>query len=153
MHWGCDYATTLNIEVDPQRPGRRFGRRGRESNLLLEARPVEEIRLSGKFLHEPRNGQTALMAGMGSGLDIHLQVRHGCPSRAPPSSVPVLPRRCAAGGRVQAGVPLASLRVRSLWACGESGACPAAHLALRRCAVRNALRLRSDAPTVVAGYL
>ena len=93
------------------------------------------------------------MAGMGSGLDIHLQVRHGCPSRAHPSSVPVLPRRCAARGRVQAGVSLGSLRVRSFWACGESGACPAAHLALRRCAVRNALRLRSDAPTVVAGYL
>ena len=89
---------------------------------------------------------------METGLDIHLQVRHGCPTRAHPSSVLVLPRLRAAGGRVQAGVFLGS-RVRSLRACSESGACPAAHLALRRCAVRNTLRLSSDTPTVVAGYL
>jgi len=33
MHWGCDCATALNIEVDPQR--RRFGRR--ESDFTLQA--------------------------------------------------------------------------------------------------------------------
>jgi hypothetical protein len=32
VHWGCDYATALNIEVDPQR--RRFGRR--ESDFALQ---------------------------------------------------------------------------------------------------------------------
>ena len=33
MHWGCDYATALNIDVDPQR--RRFSRR--ESDFALQA--------------------------------------------------------------------------------------------------------------------
>ena len=33
VHRGCDYATPLNIEVDPQR--RRFGRR--ESDFALQA--------------------------------------------------------------------------------------------------------------------
>jgi hypothetical protein len=32
VHWGCHYATTLEIEVDPQR--RRFGRR--ESDFALQ---------------------------------------------------------------------------------------------------------------------
>jgi hypothetical protein len=32
VHWGCNYATVLNIEVDPQR--RRFGRR--ESDWALQ---------------------------------------------------------------------------------------------------------------------
>jgi hypothetical protein len=33
VHWGCDYATALNIKVDPQRSC--FGRR--ESYFALEA--------------------------------------------------------------------------------------------------------------------
>ena len=32
VHWECDYATALNIDVDPQR--RRFGRR--ESDFALQ---------------------------------------------------------------------------------------------------------------------
>jgi len=38
VHWGCDYATALDIEVDPQR--RRFG--CRESDFALPA--LEECR-------------------------------------------------------------------------------------------------------------
>ena len=47
VHWGCDYATSLDIEVDPQR--RRFGRR--ESDFahqrLVECRAFvpERVRL------------------------------------------------------------------------------------------------------------
>jgi hypothetical protein len=33
VHWGCDYATAVDVEVDPQR--RRFGRR--ESDFALQA--------------------------------------------------------------------------------------------------------------------
>ncbi len=42
MHWGCDYATALNIEVDPQCS--RFGRR--ESDFALEG--LKECRASGR---------------------------------------------------------------------------------------------------------
>ena len=41
VHWGCDYATALDIEVDPQR--RRFGRRESDFALqrLVECRALE----------------------------------------------------------------------------------------------------------------
>ena len=47
MFWGCEYATALDIEVDPQR--RRFGRR--ESDFALQrvvngrALETERVRL------------------------------------------------------------------------------------------------------------
>jgi len=47
VHWGCHYATALDIEVDPQR--RRFGRR--ESDFALQrlvvcrALETERVRL------------------------------------------------------------------------------------------------------------
>jgi hypothetical protein len=45
VHWGCDYAAAVDVEVDPQR--RRFGLR--ESNFalqaLVESRPRGETEL------------------------------------------------------------------------------------------------------------
>jgi hypothetical protein len=45
VHWGYDYATSLNIEVDPQR--RRFGRRKSDFALqrLVEGRALETERV------------------------------------------------------------------------------------------------------------
>ena len=45
MHWGCHYATDLDIEVDPQR--RRFGRRESDFALqrLVECRALETERV------------------------------------------------------------------------------------------------------------
>ena len=45
MHWGCYYATALDIEVDPQR--RRFGCRESDFALqrLVECRALETKRV------------------------------------------------------------------------------------------------------------
>ena len=54
MHWGCYYATALDIEVDPQ--CRRFGRR--ESDFALQrleecrALETERVRLVTKHNYE-----------------------------------------------------------------------------------------------------
>jgi hypothetical protein len=77
VHWGCDYATTLNIEVDPQR--RRCGRREYDSALqkLEECRAFvpERVRLVALRWHasgvEVRLGlqtqKIAMHAGGGPG--------------------------------------------------------------------------------------
>ena len=56
MHWGYDYATSLNIEVDPQR--RRFGRRKSDFALqrLVEGRALETERVRLVALRWHSNG-------------------------------------------------------------------------------------------------
>jgi hypothetical protein len=39
VHWGCDYSTSLNIEVDPSPQRRRFGRRRKSDLLFITAVP------------------------------------------------------------------------------------------------------------------
>jgi hypothetical protein len=47
VHWGCEYATALDIKVDPQRC--RFGRRESDFALqaLVECRALERLRCDG----------------------------------------------------------------------------------------------------------
>jgi hypothetical protein len=70
VHWGCDYATTLNIEVDPQR--RRFGRRESDFALqrLIECRALEteRVRLVALRWHS-------------SGIQVRLGLRVGLKKR------------------------------------------------------------------------
>jgi hypothetical protein len=72
VHWGCDYATSLDIEVDPQR--RRFGRRGSDFDLLrlVEGRAFvpERVRLVALRWHASGSEvRLSLPVGMSSDDD------------------------------------------------------------------------------------
>jgi len=66
VHWGCDYATALNIEVDPQR--RRLGRH--ESDLALQI--LVECRAS-----KPERVRDVLLRWHSSGSQVHLSLPVG----------------------------------------------------------------------------
>jgi hypothetical protein len=67
VHWGCDYATARNIEVDPQR--RRFGRR--ESDFALQT--LIECRAS-----KPERVRVVALRWHSSGSEVRLGSRWAC---------------------------------------------------------------------------
>jgi hypothetical protein len=66
VHWGCDYATALDIEVDPQR--HRFGRREPDFALqkVLECRASKPERVRDVLLRRHSSGSQVRRHSSGS---------------------------------------------------------------------------------------